>query len=123
MNAKVTWNDKELLYGLDSLLPAVQKELQGTANVLDNEAKKAWRNAVGKYGKLSKGRDGREWFSLNKKKWYITNQWRVPDPIWTSRNFLKEKREQARKGLKAVISKKKQEALYKALEVAFSKFK
>jgi len=122
MSSQITWNDKELLYGLNSLLPAVEKELQGKANVLDNEAKKAWRSAVGKYGKLSKGRNGREWFSLNKKTWYITNEWKVPDPIWTSRNFLKDKRDQARKGLRSVISKKKQEALDKALEVAFSKF-
>ena len=122
MRAKITWNDKELLYGLDSLLPAVEKELKGTADVLDDDAKTVWRNAVTKYGRLTKGRNGREWFSINKKTWYITNQWKVPNVVWSSRNFVKAKKLQAEKGIKTLISKKKQEALDKALEVAFSKF-
>ena len=53
MSAKITWNDKELLYGLDALLPAVEKELKGTADVLDDDAKTVWRNAVTKYGRLT----------------------------------------------------------------------
>ena len=122
MSSQITWNDKELLYGLNALLPAVEKELKGTANELDNEAKKAWRSAIGKYGRLTKGRNGREWFSLDKKKWFITNEWKVPNVIWSSRNFVKAKKLQAEKGIKTLISKKKQEALDKALEVAFSKF-
>jgi len=122
MSKEITWNDKELLFGLDHLLDDVQKELGGSANRLNNEAKKAWRNAIGKYGRLTKGRNGREWFSLNRKTWYITNEWKVPDTIWASRNFLGAKRIQTMKSLKGIIVSKKQEELDKALEVAFSKF-
>jgi hypothetical protein len=122
MSIEITWNDKDLLYGLNALLDDVQKELDGSSERLDNEGKKAWRKAIASKSVLSKGRNGREWFSFNKKQWYITNQWIVPNLVWTGRNFVKNKRKQASSDMQKILGMKKQEELDKALEVAFSKF-
>lgn len=122
MNSFVKWDDKELRHGLDALLDDVQEELSGSSKRLDDDGKKAWRTAIGSKSVLSKGKNGREWFSYNKKEWYITNQWRVPNVVWTGRNFIKNKRKQASSNMQKILGKKKQEELDKALEVAFSKF-
>lgn len=122
MNISVTWNDKELLYGLKSLEKDVKTALFGSSNRLDTAGKDAWRKAIGSQAVLSKGRNGREWFSFNKKQWYITNQWKVPNVVWAGRNFIKNKRQQANSNLAVILGQKKQQELDNALEVAFSKF-
>ena len=122
MNSFVKWDDKELRHGLDALLDDVQAELNGSSKRLDDDGKKAWRTAIGSKAVLSKGKNGREWFSYNKREWYITNQWRVPNVVWAGRNFVKNKRKQASSNMQKVLGKKKQEELDKALEVALSKF-
>lgn len=122
MNISVTWNDKELLYGLDALKDDVAKNLSGSSERLNNKGKEAWRKAMGTDAVLSKGRNGKEWFSFNKKKWFITNQWKTPDVVWAGRNFVKNKRNQASSVMARLLAEKKQEELDKALEVAFSKF-
>lgn len=122
MNISVTWNDKELLYGLDALKDDVAKNLSGSSERLNNKGKEAWRKAMGTDAVLSKGRNGKEWFSFNKKKWFITNQWKTPDVVWAGRNFVKNKRNQASSLMARLLAERKQEELDKALEVAFSKF-
>ena len=122
MSISVTWNDKELLYGLDALKDDVAKNLSGSSERLNNKGKEAWRKAMGTDAVLSKGRNGKEWFSFNKKKWFITNQWKTPDVVWAGRNFVKNKRNQASSVMARLLAEKKQEELDKALEVAFSKF-
>ena len=123
MNISVTWDEKELLYGLDALKDNVAKSLSGSSERLNKKGKEAWRRAVGTQAKLTKGRNGKEWFSFNKKKWYITNQWKTPDVVWAGRNFVENKRKQASSILARYLAEKKQEELDNALEVAFSKFK
>ena len=122
MNSTVTWDDRELRHGLDALVDDVQQELNGSSGRLNDEGKRAWRKAIGTESVLSKGRNGREWFSFNKKQWYITNQWKVPNIVWTGRNFVKNKRKQASSQMQRALGMKKQEELDKALEVALSKF-
>lgn len=122
MNISVTWNDKELLYGLDALKDDVVKNLSGSSERLNKKGKEAWRKAMGTEAVLSKGRNGKEWFSFNKKKWFITNQWKTPDVVWAGRNFVKNKRNQASSVMARLLAERKQEELDKALEVAFSKF-
>jgi len=122
MNISVTWNDKELLYGLDALKDDVAKSLSGSSERLNKMGKEAWRKAMGTEAVLSKGRNGKEWFSFNKKKWFITNQWKTPDVVWAGRNFVKNKRNQASSVMARLLAERKQEELDKALEVAFSKF-
>jgi hypothetical protein len=123
MNISVTWNDKELLYGLDALKDDVAKSLSGSSERLNKKGKEAWRKAMGTEAVLSKGRNGKEWFSFNKQKWFITNKWKTPDVVWGGRNFVKNKRSQASSVMARLLAEKKQEELDKALEVAFSKFK
>jgi hypothetical protein len=122
MNSTFKWDDKELVNGLDALLDDVEAELNGSSKRLDDEGKNAWRNAIGSKSVLSKGKNGREWFSFNKRQWYITNQWEVPNLVWAGRNFVKTKRKQASANMQKIVGKKKQEELDRALEVAFSKF-
>jgi hypothetical protein len=122
MNISVTWNDKELLYGLDALKDDVAKSLSGSSERLNKKGKEAWRKAMGTEAVLSKGRNGKEWFSFNKQKWFITNKWKTPDVVWGGRNFVKNKRNQASSLMARFLAEKKQEELDKALEVAFSKF-
>jgi len=122
MSVTITWNDKELLYGLDALKDDVQKSLSGSSNRLDKDAKTAWRKAMGTDAVLSKGRNGKEWFSFNKKKWFITNEWHTPNIVWAGRNFVKNKRKQASSEMARLLGQKKQEELDKALEEAFSRF-
>lgn len=122
MNISVTWSDKELLYGLDALKDDVVKNLSGSSERLNKKGKEAWRKAMGTEAVLSKGRNGKEWFSFNKKKWFITNQWKTPDVVWAGRNFVKNKRNQASSVMARLLAERKQEELDKALEVAFSKF-
>ena len=122
MNISVTWSDKELLYGLDALKDDVVKSLSGSSERLNKKGKEAWRKAMGTEAVLSKGRNGKEWFSFNKKKWFITNQWKTPDVVWAGRNFVKNKRNQASSVMARLLAERKQEELDKALEVAFSKF-
>ena len=122
MSVTITWNDKELLYGLDALKDDVQKSLSGSSNRLDKDAKTAWRKAMGTDAVLSKGRNGKEWFSFNKKKWFITNEWQTPNIVWAGRNFVKNKRKQASSEMARLLGQKKQEELDKALEEAFSRF-
>jgi hypothetical protein len=123
MNISVTWNEKELLYGLEALKDDVAKSLSGSSERLNKKGKEAWRKAIGTEAVLSKGRNGKEWFSFNKRKWFITNEWKTPDVIWAGRNFVKNKRRQASSEMARMLSERKQEELNKALEVAFSKFK
>ena len=122
MNSIVTWNDKELVNGLDGLKKDVMASLSGSSNRLDSEGKKAWRKAIGIESVLSKGRNGKEWFSFNKKKWFITNEWHTPNVVWAGRNFVKNKRKQASSEMAKVLRQRKQEELDKALEEAFSRF-
>lgn len=122
MNISVTWNDRELLYGLEALKDDVAKSLSGSSDRLNKKGKEAWRKAMGTDAVLSKGRNGKEWFSFNKKKWFITNQWKTPDVVWAGRNFVQNKRNQASSLMARLLAEKKQEELDKALEVAFSKF-
>jgi hypothetical protein len=122
MNISVTWDDKELLYGLDALKDDVAKSLSGSSERLNKKGKEAWRKAMGTEAVLSKGRNGKEWFSFNKQKWFITNKWKTPDVVWGGRNFVKNKRNQASSLMARLLAEKKQEELDKALEVAFSKF-
>ena len=122
MSVTITWNDKELLYGLDALKDDVQKSLSGSSNRLDKDAKTAWRKAMGTDAVLSKGRNGKEWFSFNKKKWFITNEWHAPNVVWAGRNFVKNKRKQASSEMARLLGQRKQEELDKALEEAFSRF-
>jgi hypothetical protein len=122
MIANVTWNDKELVDGLNGLADGVRFELKGSCEELDKYGKNAWRKLIGKSGTLSKGKNGREWFSQDKKTWYITNEWLVPSYIWAGRNFVAGKRKQASKEMKLVLSKKKQDVLDNAVERAFKKF-
>jgi len=122
MSVTITWNDKELLYGLDALKDDVQKSLSGSSNRLDKDAKTAWRKAMGTDAVLSKGRNGKEWFSFNKKKWFITNEWQTPNIVWAGRNFVKNKRKQASSEMARLLEQRKQEELDKALEEAFSRF-
>jgi hypothetical protein len=123
MNISVTWNEKELLYGLEALKDDVAKSLSGSSERLNKKGKEAWRKAIGTEAVLSNGRNGKEWFSFNKRKWFITNEWKTPDVIWAGRNFVKNKRRQASSEMARMLSERKQEELNKALEVAFSKFK
>jgi hypothetical protein len=122
MSVTITWSDKELLYGLDALKDDVQKSLSGSSNRLDQNGKKAWRKAMGTDAVLSKGRNGKEWFSFNKKKWFITNEWHAPNIVWAGRNFVKNKRKQASSEMARLLGQRKQEELDKALEEAFSRF-
>ena len=123
MSISITWNDKDLLYGLEALKDDVAKNLSGSSERLNQKGKEAWRKAVGTEAVLSKGRNGREWFSFNKKQWYITNQWKTPNVVWAGRNFVKNKRKQASSEMARYLGERKQEELDKALEVAFSNFK
>ena len=123
MNISVTWNDKELLYGLDQLVKDVEKSLSGSSDRLNKKGKEAWRRAIASQSVLSRGKNGKEWFSFDKKKWFITNQWKTPDPVWAGRNFVKNKRKQASSDMAKQLGERKQAELDKALEVAFSNFK
>jgi hypothetical protein len=123
MSISITWNDKELLYGLDALKDDVAKSLSGSSERLNKKGKEAWRKAMSKDAVLSKGRNGREWFSFNKRKWFITNQWKTPNVVWAGRNFVDNKRKQANSIMARHLGERKQEELDKALEVAFSNFK
>jgi hypothetical protein len=123
MNVTITWNDKDLLYGLDALKEDVSKSLSGSSERLNQKGKEAWRKAMVTDAVLSKGRNGKEWFSFNKKKWFITNQWKTPDVVWAGRNFVKNKRQQASSEMARALGQRKQEELDKALEEAFSNFK
>jgi hypothetical protein len=122
MSISVTWNDKELLYGLDALKDDVARSLSGSSERLNKKGKEAWRKAIGADAVLSKGRNGKEWFSFDKRKWFITNRWQTPDVVWAGRNVVKNKRSQASSLIARLLAEKKQEELDKALEVAFSKF-
>ena len=123
MNISVTWNDKELLYGLEQLAKDVGKSLSGSSDRLNKKGKEAWRRAIASQSVLSRGKNGKEWFSFDKKKWFITNQWKTPDPVWAGRNFVKNKRRQASSDMAKQLGERKQAELDKALEVAFSNFK
>jgi hypothetical protein len=118
----LTWDDKDLQYGLDSLKTSVNEVLGGAGCRLDEDAKKAWRRAIASDSVLSKARNGNEWFSFNKRTWYITNKWKTPDPVWAGKEFLQAKRRQADNMLGRHIGQKKQEELDKAIEFAISKF-
>jgi hypothetical protein len=123
MSISITWNDKDLLYGLEALKDDVAKSLSGSSERLNKKGKEAWRKAMSKDAVLSKGRNGKEWFSFNKKKWFITNQWKTPDVVWAGRNFVENKRKQASSQMARILGERKQQELDKALEVAFSNFK
>ena len=60
MSISITWNDRELLYGLEALKDDVAKNLSGSSERLNQKGKEAWRKAVGTEAVLSKGRNGRE---------------------------------------------------------------
>jgi hypothetical protein len=122
MSISITWNDRELVSGLDALKNDVAKSLSGSSERLNKKGKEAWRKAMSKDAVLSKGRNGREWFSFNKQKWFITNQWKTPDVVWAGRNFVDNKRKQANSIMARLLAERKQEELDKALEEAFSKF-
>jgi len=123
MNMELQWDDKRLLYGLSSLTRDVNKQLDKSACRLDEDAKKAWRNTMGTKAKLSNGkRKGREWFSFDSKKWYITNRWHVPDVVYAGRNYILDKRRQADGLIGRLMSKRKQEELDNALEKAIATF-
>lgn len=124
MNIEITWDDRKLQYGLSSLTRNVNKQLDNVACRLDEDAKKAWRNTIQSQARLSitKRSGKREWFSFNRKKWYITNRWRVPDVVWEGRNFIKNKREQATNVIARLLSKRKQEELDNALAKAIMTF-
>jgi hypothetical protein len=100
----------------------VAKSLSGSSERLNKKGKEAWRKAMSKDAVLSKGRNGREWFSFNKKQWYITNQWKTPNVVWAGRNFVDNKRKQANSIMARYLAERKQEEPDKALEEAFSKF-
>ncbi|NBW10686.1 MAG: hypothetical protein EBR82_21940 [Caulobacteraceae bacterium] len=122
MNISVTWDDKELAYGLEGLKESVNDSLSGAGCRLNEAGRVAWRKAIASESVLSKGRNGKEWFSFNKKTWYMTNKWRVPDVAWSGRNFIKQKRKQANSMMGRILGQKKQEELDKALEEAIAKF-
>ena len=122
MNISVTWDDKELAYGLEGLKESVNDSLSGAGCRLNEAGRVAWRKAIASEAVLSKGRNGKEWFSFNKKTWYMTNKWRVPDVAWSGRNFIKQKRKQANSMMGRILGQKKQEELDKALEEAIAKF-
>lgn len=123
MNISIQWDDKALLYGLSSLTRDVNKQLDKSACRLDEDAKKAWRNTIQSKANLSKNKKtGAEWFSFNKKKWYMTNRWHVPDVVWAGRTFIKNKRQQANGVIGRLLSKRKQEELDNALERAIESF-
>ena len=119
---KITFDAKSLLEGMRNLPKDVKQNLSGSSNDLNELAKKRWQIEFKNQGVLSKGKNGRDWFSLNKKKWFITNQWTVPDPVWGARNFVKAKRRQMSKEMASVIGSKKQEMLDEALSQALAKF-
>lgn len=122
MNINVTWDDKELLYGLEELKKSVKDSLSGAGCRLNEAGRVAWRKAIATESVLSRGRNGREWFSFNKKKWYWTNKWKTPDVVWAGRSFVKSKRKQASNMMGSYLGRKKQEELDKALEEAIAKF-
>lgn len=122
MNISFQIKNGELLDAMGGLADSVRIELKGSCTELDRLGRKTWSNLVSRYGTLSKGRNGREWFSLDRKKWFLTNEWLVPDEVWSLRNFVVGKRKQAEKSMKAVISAKKGDILNKSVERAFSKF-
>ena len=122
MNITLSWDDKELLYGLDALKESVNDSLSGAGCRLNEAGRKAWRSAIATEAVLSKGRNGKEWFSYNKRTWYWTNKWRTPDVVWAGRNFVKNKRKQANNMMGKFLGQKKQEELDKALEEAIAKF-
>lgn len=119
---KFTFDDISLKEGMNRLVPNIKINLGGSVSILVSVAKENWSRTMSPYGTLSKGRNGREWFSQDKKTWYITNQWTVPDPIWAGRNFIIGKRKQAEKSMKVAISSKKQAILNDALGKAIDKF-
>jgi hypothetical protein len=122
MNISLTWDDRDLLYGLDGLKSSVNESLSGAGCRLDEAGRVAWRKAIASESVLSRGKNGKEWFSFNKKTWYMTNKWKVPDVAWTGRNFLKAKRRQANSVMARTLGQKKQEELDKALEEAIKNF-
>ena len=119
---KITFDAKSLLEGMKSLPKDVKQNLSSSRNDLNDLAKRRWQKEFGNEGVLSKGRNGREWFSLDKKKWFITNRWNVPDPVWGARNFIKAKRREMSKEMASVIGSKKQSILDEALSRALAKF-
>lgn len=122
MNISITWNDKELLYGLDNLAKDVAKSLTNSSERLNKDGKEAWRRAIATQSVLSMGENRKEWFSFDKRKWFNTNRWKTPPLVWAGRNFIKNKRNQASSEMARSLGRKKQEELDKALERAFSKF-
>jgi hypothetical protein len=122
MNISLTWDDKELAYGLEGLKESVNDSLSGAGCRLNEAGRVAWRKAIASESVLSRGRNGREWFSFNKKTWYMTNRWRVPDVAWAGRSFIKQKRRQATSMMGKLLGQKKQEELDKALMEAIAKF-
>jgi hypothetical protein len=119
---KITFDAKSLLEGMRKLPKDVKQGLSGSSNQLNELARKRWEREFKNEGVLSKGRNGREWFSPNKKKWFITNEWTVPDPIWGARNFIKAKRRQMNKQMASILGSRKQEILDEALSEALAKF-
>ena len=123
MISQTKWSNGTLMNGLSSLSGWVSDAIGGSSDKLNEHGKKEWRKKFVDSAILSKGKNGREWFSLNKKLWYITNQWKVPDNIWDSKNYLKSKRAQANKDMQKTLSNEKQRLLDRALEIALGKFK
>ncbi|NDC18700.1 MAG: hypothetical protein EBZ87_00310 [Microbacteriaceae bacterium] len=123
MNIKISLDSKSLSDGLDGFKTSILGYLDGAGCRLSNIAKSTWRNSLATESVLSNGRNGREWFSFDKKTWYWTNKWKTPNPVWAGRNFLKNKRKQANIVMAKIIGQKKQEELEMAIDEAINNFK
>jgi len=123
MNIQIQFTGKDLLNGLDGLKSSVREALSNSGCKLYNVGRDTWKRSTATQSVLSKGRNGKEWFSFDKKTWYWTNKWRTPNPVWAGRNFLKNKRKQANVVMGKVLGQKKQQELNNAIDFAIGRFK
>jgi hypothetical protein len=121
----IEWSDKSLMDGLDGLLKDALSYMEGSAERLNQEGKFIYKTQMKGNGRLytaGKRNLGNEWFTEDNKKWYITNKWKVPNSVYSAKNFVKNKKKSIEHAMRVDIGTAKQKELDGAIDFAVSNF-
>lgn len=119
------WSDRGMMDGLDALLSDALSYMEGSADRLNQEGKTLYKTQMrgsGRLYKAGKRNLNREWFIPNEKKWYMTNKWRVPNSVFSAREFVEKKKQSIEKLMETNIGIAKQKELDGAVDFAISNF-
>jgi len=121
----IEWSDNSMMNGLDALLTDALSYMEGSSERLNQEGKFIYKTQMkgnGRLYKAGKRNLDREWFTPDDKNWYMTNKWRVPNSIYSAKEFVKKKKQSIEASMKTEIGIAKQKELDEAISFAISNF-